>query len=310
MKKIGIAQGVPEGLVEALTSRYKGEVEQVTSANQKTGYEFVVACDDLPVPSGVPIRRYVTHMDAVSSEWSVVAARHLLPEALRRGTQRPIVAPLPVKSIKKCSQGDATVAVLSGKWASEISAGLIQHGIDSEETAEAGATSLVIDASPEGSGIHRIRFPMAAEIPVVGLASNPCATDTIRHGSNGLLGSSVEEIVLLAGELLKNKPELKRLGFEARATLAEASWERVARALLQQGRVGYPELEQLGGAAKYYRWVERLGHATEWKDGLLLDNVEGLAMRQLSGDRQIGLKMREGLRKKMLKTLIGNADSN
>jgi hypothetical protein len=59
MKKIGIAQGVPEGLVEALASRYQGEVEQVISTNQNIGYEFVVACDDLPVPPGVPIRRYV-----------------------------------------------------------------------------------------------------------------------------------------------------------------------------------------------------------------------------------------------------------
>jgi hypothetical protein len=310
MKKIGIAQGVPEGLAEAVASRYQGEVEQVISANENIGYEFVVAYDDLPVPPGVPIRRYVTHMDVVSSEWSVVAARHLLPEGLRRGTQWPIVAPLPVESRKNCSRDAATVAVLNGKWASEISVRLKSHGIDIEEVAVAGTPSLVIDGSSGGSGIYRIRFPMAAEIPVVGLVSNACATDTIRHQSNGLLGNSAEEIVLLASELLKNKPELKRLGFEARATVAEASWGRVARALLHERRVGYPELEQLGSAAKHHRWVERLGHAAEWKNGHLLENVEGLAMRQLNGGRQIDLKMREGLRKKMLERLIGKADSN
>ena len=310
MKKIGIVQGVPEGLVAALNSRYNGELEQLTSVNQNTGYEFVVTCDDLPVPPGAPIRRYVTHVDVVSSEWSVVAARHLLPEALRRGTQRPVVAPLPVEPKKNCSQSGATVAVLSGKWASEISIRLRSHGIESEEVAESGASSLVIDASSEGSGIRRIRLPMATEIPVVGLISNPCAADTIRHRSTGLLGNHAEEIVTLVSELLKNKPELKRLGFEARATVAEASWERVARALLQQGRVGYPKLEQLGGEVKYHRWVERLGHAAEWKNGVLLENVEGLAMRQLSGGRQIGLKMGDGLRKKMLERLIGKADSN
>ena len=310
MKKIGIAQGVPDGLAEALTSRYQGEVEQVSSTTQNIGYEFVVSYDDLPVPSGVAIRRYVTHIDAVSPEWSVVAARHLLPEAARRGTPSPLCAPLPVESKKNCSQGAASVAVLHGKWASEISLRLKSHGIDNEEVAEAGASLLVVDGSSEGSGVYRIRFPMAAEIPVIGLVSNSCATDTIRHQSNGLLASSAEEIVLLASELLRNRPELKRLGFEARATVAEASWGRVARALLQQGRVGYPELEQLGSAAKYHRWVERLGHAAEWKDGQLLEHIEGLAMRQLNGSRQIGLKMREGLRKKMLERLIGKADSN
>jgi|TARA_B110000444_G_scaffold230794_1_gene238286 hypothetical protein len=310
MKKIGVAQGVPEGLVEALTSSYQGEVEQVMSSSQNTGYEFVVTCDDLPVPPGAPVRRYVTHTDVVSLEWSVVAARHLLPKALRRGIERPVVAPLPVEFKKNCSRDAATVAVLSGKWASEISVRLKSRGIDSEEVAGAGTSSLVIDASSEGSGVYRIRFPMAAEIPVVGFVSNPCARDTIRHQSNGLLGSNAEEIVLLTSELLKNKPELKRLGFEARATLAEASWGRVARALLHKGRVGYPELEELGSAAKYHRWVERLGHAAEWKDGHLVENVEGLAMRQTNGGRQISLKMREGLRKKMLERLIGEADSN
>ena len=240
MKKRRIAQRVPEGLAEAVASRYQGEVEQVISANENIGYEFVVTYDDLPVPPGVPIRRYVTHMDVVSSEWSVVAARHLLPKALRRGIERPVVAPLPVEFKKNCSRDAATVAVLNGKWASEISVRLKSHGIDIEEVAVAGTPSLVIDGSSGGSGIYRIRFPMAAEIPVVGLVSNACATDTIRHQSNGLLGSSAEEIVLLAMELLKNKPELKRLGFEARATVAEASWGRVARALLHERRVGYP----------------------------------------------------------------------
>ena len=96
--RIGIASGTHcNQILAAVLRRTQVDAEIISSESTHRGYDIVLAVNDEPVPPGNEVRRYVTEPTPKVSEWTVVAARHLLPIAVERGIATPIAVPLPVE---------------------------------------------------------------------------------------------------------------------------------------------------------------------------------------------------------------------
>ena len=96
--QIGIATGAHcSQILAAVLRRTQVDAEIISPEGAHSGYDIVLAVNDEPVPPGNDVRRYVTQPIPEVSEWTVVAARHLLPMAVERGVATPIAVPMPVE---------------------------------------------------------------------------------------------------------------------------------------------------------------------------------------------------------------------
>jgi len=96
--RIGIASGTHcSQILAAVLRRTQVDAEIISSEGTHRGYDIVLAVNDEPVPPGNDVRRYVTEPTPEVSEWTVVAARHLLPIAVERGVATPIAVPTPIE---------------------------------------------------------------------------------------------------------------------------------------------------------------------------------------------------------------------
>ena len=110
--RIGVAPGAyTNDLLAALRRRINIEAEIVSPEHDPGEYRYVLAVDDDPVPPNNEIRRYITHQTPEASQWTVVAARHLLPMALERGVALPIAVPMPVEP-PRVNRGSHTLSLI------------------------------------------------------------------------------------------------------------------------------------------------------------------------------------------------------
>jgi len=263
--RIGVTPGkYAQQLYDALRRRVEVQAEVVPPKSDGREYDLVVAVDDENAPEGAKTRRYITHHNAKTSSWDVVAARHLLPGAQKRGTKNPIAVPLPVTNPAPNRSTQTGLALFEDrqKQAATEMLKAAGHQVLNIDDPDVG---IVVDLSATMSSLERLRQAMSQEKVVIAMASNPAATDTIRDKSDGRLISTHSELIELVDGLLNNDFERQRLGFEARKAAASTSWTRVIRALLLEHRRGLPVLEHSSYLAARKRWIKRLGHAHPWK---------------------------------------------
>ena len=263
--RIGVAPGAyTNDLLAALRRRINIEAEIVSPERDPDEYRYVLAVDDDPVPPSNDVRRYITRQTSEAPQWTVVAARHLLPIAVERGVALPIAVPMPVQLPHIDGGPHAGVTVLPGEQQHKVTTILQSDGMSvlPFDTHEVG---IVIDAATSTSQVEPMRRAMAEEKVVIALSLNPAAADTIRHDTDGFLTDGLNEISHLAQQLIENKSDRLRLGFEARRSVAFTSWDRVVRALLLDGRVGVPQFQTFSHLPARARWQQRLGHADRWR---------------------------------------------
>ncbi|MDG2111999.1 MAG: hypothetical protein P8N02_05230, partial [Actinomycetota bacterium] len=107
--------------------------------------------------------------------------------------------------------------------------------------------------------------------------------------------------------LVLDRLEIARLGFEARAAVAEASWDRVLRALTLRGLGETPVLDGLGARAARALWSSRLGSASAWGDAELSDDLV-LTGSSLDDGRRIELGEVAALRRWSLRRGVSGVD--
>lgn len=263
--RIGIASGTHcNQILAAVLRRTQVDAEIISSESTHRGYDIVLAVNDEPVPPGNEVRRYVTEPTPKVSEWTVVAARHLLPIAVERGIATPIAVPLPVEFPGSDLPSRSGVWVLQSEFQHQVIAKLRSAGIEVflQDDRRVG---IIVDAAASTSRVAPLRQAMAKEKVVIALSTNAAATDTIHHDTNGYLVNDLDEIVSSVQQIVEDESERSRLGFEARKSVASTNWSRVVRALLLEGRVGMPQLETFSHLPAITRWQQRLGHAHQWR---------------------------------------------
>ena len=268
--RVGVASGRHAAQIhEALSQRVEIEADIVPPDADAKKYALILAVDDEIVPAGTETRRYVTHHKTQAPEWNVVAGRYLLTAAVDRGITNPIAVPLPFTTPASVKPPPKGVALLQDKLREDLTAALnaAGHQVLNIDDPQVG---IVIDSALSTSEIEPLRNAMSEEKVVVAMRCNPAATDTIRHQSDGYLVSEYDQILAAVQELTANNLERKRVGFEARRTIATTNWARVTRALLLNNRHGMPDLEQFSCLPARQRWKDRLGHAHKWHSGQYL----------------------------------------
>ena len=293
--RIGVAPGAyTNDLLAALDQRINIEAEIVAPERDPDEYRYVLAVDDDPVPPSNEVRRYITHQTPEASQWTVVAARHLLLSAVERGVALPIAVPMPVEPPRVNRGSHPGVTVLPGQDQQRVITILQSDGVsvlplDSQEVG------IVVDASRATSRVEPMRRAMAEEKVLIALSANAAATDTIRHDTDGFLANGLNEISHLVRRLVENESHRLRLGFEARRSVGSTSWDRVIRALLLDGRAGIPQLQTFSRLPARVRWRQRLGHAHKWstarysEGGYVEDGDLRLDVGQLGGLRRWSL---------------------
>ena len=262
--RIGIAPGTYcSEIFTALSRRTNLDAEIISGESATSQYDIVLAVDDEPVPPGNDVRRYVTQATPEVSEWTVVAARHLLPIAVERGVATPIAVPMPVEFPSSDLPSRSGVLVLQSESQHQVIAKLQSAGIE-VFLQDDHRVGIIVDAATSTSRVEPLRQAMAKEKVVTALSTNAAATDTIRHDTNGYLVNDLDEIISSVQQVVEDESERSRLGFEARRSVASANWSRVVRALLLEGRVGMPQLETFSHLPAITRWQQRLGHASQW----------------------------------------------
>ena len=268
--RVGVASGRHAAQIhEALSQRVEIEADIVPPDADAKKYDLILAVDDEIVPAGTETRRYVTHHKTQAPEWNVVAGRYLLTAAVDRGITNPIAVPLPFTTPASVKPPPKGVALLQDKLREDLTAALnaAGHQVLNIDDPQVG---IVIDSALSTSEIEPLRKAMSEEKVVVAMRCNPAATDTIRHRSDGYLFSEYGQLLPAVQELTTNNFERKRVGFEARRTIATTNWARVTRALLLNNRHGMPDLEQFSCLPARQRWKDRLGHAHKWHSGQYL----------------------------------------
>ena len=293
--RIGIASGTHcNQILTAVLRRTKVDAEIISSKGAHREYDLVLAVNDEPVPPGSNVRRYVTDLTPKVSEWTVVAARHLLPTAVERGVVTPIAVPLPVEVPSSDLPSRSGVLVLQNESQHQVIAKLETAGIEVflEDDHRVG---IIVDAAASTSRVEPLRQAMAKEKVVIALFANAAATDTILHDTNGYLVQDLDQIVNAVQQIIEDESERSRLGFEARRSVGPANWSRVVRALLLEGRAGMPQLETFSHLPAITRWQQRLGHAHQWsssrynEDGYLELEDQRLHVDRLGEVRQRAL---------------------
>ncbi len=263
--RIGVAPGAyARDLLAALHRRINIDAEIVSAERDPDEYRYVLAVDDDPVPQSNDVRRYITQQTAEASQWTVVAARHLLSIAVERGVVSPIAVPMPIELPHVDGGSRLGVSVLPSKHQQQVINMLQSDGMSvlPFNSREAG---IVVDAASSTSHVEPIRRAMAEEKVVIAVTTNAAATDTICHDTDGYLVDCLDEISHLAQQLIENESDRLRVGFEARRSVASTSWDRVIRALLVDGRTGLPQLQTFSYLPARARWRQRLGHADKWR---------------------------------------------
>jgi len=300
--RVGVALGrYAPHITRALSQRIGIEAETVPPEFDAQEYDLFIAVDDEPVPHGKEVRRYITDHRVRAAQWTVVAARCLLTAAVEKGNRTPIAVPLPVDSPKLVHPPQTGVALLEEKHQTQLrdtfdSAGLEILEIDDPQVG------IVIDPSASESHLEPLRKAMSEEKVIVAMSSNTTAADTIQHNSNGYLLSQPLQIRPAIEELMRNDNERRRLGFEARKSIAAANWQRVIRALLLEGRTGNPYIEEFGPRSAKKRWKERLGHAHRWESARYSNNQLALL------DEQVDLSGLGQLRKMNIERTMSSGD--
>ncbi|MEC9270222.1 MAG: hypothetical protein VYC75_06500 [Actinomycetota bacterium] len=303
MMRIGVAPGAyTNDLLAALDQRINIEAEIVAPERDPDEYRYVLAVDDDPVPPSNEVRRYITHQTPEASQWTVVAARHLLLSAVERGVALPIAVPMPVEPPRVNRGSHPGVTVLPGQDQQRVITILQSDGVsvlplDSQEVG------IVVDASRATSRVEPMRRAMAGEKVLIALSTNAAATDTIQHDTDGFLANDLDEISHLARRLVENESDRPRLGFEARRSVGSASWNRVIRALLLDGRAGIPHLQTFSHLPARTRWLQRLGHAHQWRTARYTEGayIEG-------GNQRIKIGQLGELRHRSLLNATGGRD--
>jgi len=242
-QRVGIVEHeLHTGLLAALRGR--ADIELVVLEPWKDGNaadcDVVLSVDDGPAPRHPDTRRYVTA--GVTGARDVVAIRSQL-----RANGPRVCAPFPV-----------SVELLAVEPSKPIDPARI----------------LVVDPP---RGVREIREAMALEIVVVGLRDDAVLRDCIRPRTDGVLVATPADLDAAVANLRRRPDEVDRLGLEARAAVAGASWRRVARALLRRPLEAVPTLSPFGSSAVIQRWSPRLGSAGRWatarldEDALVLD---------------------------------------
>ena len=301
--RIGVTPGkYAQQIHDALTQRIGMQAEFIAPEVDAHKYDLVLAVDDEDAPPGAKTRRYVTHHKAKTSSWDVVAARHLLVDAEKRGAENPVAVPLPIAVATPIRPAQTGLALVENKQTQEFSKILnaAGHQVLDINDPEVG---IVVDLSATTSRIEPLRQAMSEEKVVIAMRANPAATDTIHDKSDGRLISSYNELKEVVEELVSNDFERQRLGFEARKAIANTNWARVVRGLLLDGRSGMPVLEHLSQLAAQKRWKERLGHAHPWKSAQYVDD------RYLElGNQRIDISQISQLRKLSIAIAPGRRD--
>ena len=286
----------------ALSQRIGIEADIVPPDTDAKAYDLILAVDDEVVPTGTETRRYITHHQTQASEWNVVAGRYMLATAAKTGTQKPIAVPLPLTTPASVRPSQTGVALLQSQRTEDLTATLSTAGhqvLDIDDPH----VGIVIDPATRTSEIEPLRKAMSEEKVVIAMHSNPAATDTIHHKSDGYLVSEYDELLAAVQELTTNDFERQRVGFEARRTIATTNWARVTRALLLNDRKGIPDLEQFSYLPARKRWKDRLGHAHKWHSGRYIDD------RNIEFDGQtVDVSNLSQLRKMSIALAIGRRD--
>ena len=263
--KVGIAPGrYATAIHTALTKRAKVEAEFLSNGNDPASFTLVIAVDDEPAPPRADVRRYITHHQVQATPWTVVAARHLLLDAVGKGTMTPIVAPLPVSTPPMTPPTQPGVAIYDGQNHKDLQMALEDVSIPTLEIDDPNV-GILIDPSNSQGFVEPLREAMSQEKVVIAMHSNEAAKDTILHDTNGYLLTKTSEIRLAVEALVADNNERARLGFEARKSVTTANWQRVVRALLSATRTGTPTLEKFSDLPAQRRWSKRLGHAHQWR---------------------------------------------
>ena len=254
-----------DGLRLAVERHPRFDLAVGSTAGEPVACDFALAVDHGPAPDVAEVRRYLTAGTGCRPD--VVACRHQLSS----DGSDAVVAPFPVEPPPIRGE-DGLGVFVRGPGADEASEALegAGHVVHSEIVAD---TAVVLDSSPEYSDVAAVRRAMAAERVVIGLGSNHTLVDTIRPATDGLIVDDMRAALTEVDRLLRNPLELARLGFEARAATAEASWARVLRALTTRPLTRLPRLDSLGARAAAGAWRRRLGHAVPWSDAELSDEL-------------------------------------
>jgi len=300
--KVGVAPGrFATAIHAALSQRADLEAHILSPEIDSSTYNLVVAVDDEPTPPKAQVRRYITQHMSQANPWTVVAARHLLREAVGRGTATPIVAPLPISAPVSISPPKSGIGIVDAGNHKALRTTLEAASMRIFEIDDPDV-GIIIDPSTSLGFVEPLRAAMSQEKVVIAMHTNEAAKDTIVHDTNGYLLTQPSQICPAAEALAENTNERSRLGFEARKSIATANWQRVVRALLLATRTGTPDLEQFSDLPARKRWSKRLGHAHEWRSSQYADG--NLKLR----DRTIDLKDLGSLRKASLARAIGKRD--
>ena len=122
--RIGVAPGAyTNDLLAALRRRINIEAEIVSPERDPDEYRYVLAVDDDPVPPSNDVRRYITRQTSEAPQWTVVAARHLLPIAVERGVALPIAVSIALaQSLQKRARATADIQHLHTRFEQKLAA--------------------------------------------------------------------------------------------------------------------------------------------------------------------------------------------
>ena len=293
--KVGVAPGrFATAIHTALSQRADLEAHILSPEIDSSAYNLVVAVDDEPTPPKAQVRRYITQHMSQANPWTVVAARHLLQDAVGRGTTTPIVAPLPISTPVSISPPQPGIGIVDAGNHKALRTTLEAASMRILQIDDPDV-GIIIDPSTSLGFVEPLRRAMSQEKVVIAMHTNEAAKDTIVHDTNGYLLTQPSQICAAAETLATNAQERSRLGFEARKSIATANWQRVVRALLLTTRTGTPELEQFSDLPAYKRWSQRLGQAHQWRtsqytDGNLKLRNHTISLKDLGPLRKASLE--------------------
>lgn len=220
--------GVPgdeahDPLAAAVAQRPGHVLRLVASGDDAASCDVVVAMSRTPTPVHGDVRRYLTAGPVNGPD--VAACRHQLVAG------RPaIVAPLPVDDVVLCQPTALTVAVAGeGDAAATVAGAMADRGCRVVPVSDphAGVVAVV-----EPVEVGSLRRWMAEGRAVVAFGGDMVAADTINHRSEGVLVEGITALVEEVVALARDGDERARIGLEASLAIREASWARLARALL------------------------------------------------------------------------------
>jgi len=210
--------------------------------------------------------------DVVLSVDDGPAPRH--PQARRYGTEGPAAEHDVVATRSQLQPGGPVVCV-----AFPVADDLLR----SDPLDPTDASRIAVFDRP--ASVRDVREAMAVETAIVGVRDDPVLRDCIRDRTDGLLVRNEGEAAEVAEALHRTPDEVDRLGLEARAAVARASWRAIARALLRRPLASMPRLRDEGALGVGPRWALRLGSASRWAAaqpddaGLLLSGDAGATTR-------------------------------